>query len=221
MNPGRKRWNILFSNLMHCRATTLLACARRAWLLVCALIAGSSAYADDWSPSAEDLARLDGREVVLVPPAERNHADNSFRAAIEIAASAERVFRTMTDCAQALKFVPHLIHCTVLETAPDGSWQTIEHEVGYGWYLPHASYVFRAAYEPFTRVSFSGVRGDFRENEGVWELAPRRDGATTVVTYRALVVTPRFFVPRWMVLASLKHDLPELMRGLRARCEAP
>jgi len=26
---------------------------------------------------------------------------------------------------------------------------------------------------------------------------------------------------RWMVLASLKHDLPALMQGLRARCEAP
>jgi hypothetical protein len=108
----------------------------------------------------------------------------------------------------------------VLETAPDGSWQTIEHEVSYGWYLPRASYVFRAAYEPFERVSFSGVRGDFRENEGVWELAPRHDGALTVVTYRA-EVAPRFFVPRWMVIASLKHDLPALMQGLRARCEAP
>ena len=126
----------------------------------------------------------------------------------------------MTDCAQALKFVPHLIHCTVLETAPDGSWQTIEHEVNYGWYLPRASYVFRAAYEPFERVSFTGVRGDFRENDGVWELSPRRDGAATLVTYRAQVA-PRFFVPRWMVLASMKHDLPALMQGLRVRCEAP
>jgi uncharacterized protein YndB with AHSA1/START domain len=197
-----------------------MACARRAWLLVCALIAGSGAYADDWSLSAEDLARLDRREVLL-PPAARDHADGSFRAAIEIDAPAERVFRTMTDCAQALKFVPHLIHCTVLETAPDGSWQTIEHEVAYGWYLPRASYVFRAAYEPFERVRFSGVRGDFRENEGLWELAPRHDGAATVVTYRAQVVAPRFFVPRWIVLASLKRDLPALMQGLRARCEAP
>jgi hypothetical protein len=69
-------------------------------------------------------------------------------------------------------------------------------------------------------VRFSAVRGDFDVNEGVWELAARRNGAATVVTYRARVV-PRFFVPRWLVLASLKRDLPELLRGLRARCEAP
>jgi uncharacterized protein YndB with AHSA1/START domain len=221
MNSDRERWNIHVWNFMIYCATTRLACALRAWLLLCALAAGSGAYADDWALSAQDLARLDQREVLLVPAAERDHADGTFRAAIEIDAPAERVFRTMTDCAEALKFVPHLIHCTVLETALDGSWQTIEHEVGYGWYLPYASYVFRAAYEPFERVRFSGVRGDFRENEGVWELAPRRDGAATVVTYRAQVVAPRFFVPRWMVLASLKHDLPALMQGLRTRCEAP
>jgi len=203
-----------------CCATTWMARARRACLVAWALLAGIDAYAGDWSLSAGDLARLDGREVLLPAPAERDHAAGSFRAAIEIEAPAEKVFRTMTDCAQALKFVPHLIHCTVLETAPDGSWQTIEHEVNYGWYLPRASYVFRAAYEPFERVSFTSVRGDFRENDGVWELSPRRDGAATLVTYRAQVA-PRFFVPRWMVLASMKHDLPALMQGLRARCEAP
>jgi uncharacterized protein YndB with AHSA1/START domain len=197
-----------------------MARSRRACLLAGTLLTGIAAYAGDWSLSAGDLARLDGREVLLPAPAKRDHADGSFRAAIEIEAPAEKVFRTMTDCAQALKFVPHLIHCTVLETAPDGSWQTIEHEVNYGWYLPRASYVFRAAYEPFERVSFTSVRGDFRENDGVWELSPRRDGAATLVTYRAQVA-PRFFVPRWMVLASMKHDLPALMQGLRVRCEAP
>ena len=205
---------------MMCCTKNRLPCASRAGLLLCALVAGGGAYADDWSLSAEDLARLDRREVLLPPPPGRDHAAGNFRAAIEIEAPAERVFRTMTDCAQALKFVPHLIHCVVLETAPDGSWQTIEHEVNYGWYLPRARYVFRAAYEPFERVSFSSVRGDFRENQGVWELLPRRDGAGTVVTYRAEVV-PQFYVPRWMILASLKRDLPALMQGLRALCETP
>ena len=97
---------------------------------------------------------------------------------------------------------------------------TTNPQYSYGWFVPRASYVFRADYEPFERVRFSAVRGDFDVNEGVWELIPRRDGAATVVTYRAHVV-PRFFVPRWLALASLKRDLPELLQGLRARCEAP
>jgi len=201
-----------------CRATTGRAGAR--FLLLCALLACGGASGDDWTLSAEDLAHLDRREVLVPADPRHEREEGSFRAAIEIDASAERVFRTMTDCAQALKFVPHLTRCTVLETAPDGSWQTILHEVSYGWFMPRASYVFRAEYEPFERVRFSGVRGDFDENEGVWELMPRRDGAATVVTYRAQVL-PRFYVPRWIALASLKRDLPALLLGLRARCEAP
>jgi uncharacterized protein YndB with AHSA1/START domain len=203
-----------------CRAPNRLASARRPFLLVCAVLACSGARAPDWTLSAEDLARLDRREVLVPPATGADHNNGTFRAAIEIDAPAERVFRTMTDCAQALKFVPHLIRCTVLETAPDGSWQTILHEANYGWYMPRASYVFRAEYQPFERVNFSGVRGDFEENSGAWELVPRRDGAATIVTYCAQVL-PRFYVPRWIALASLKRDLPVLMQGLRARSEAP
>jgi uncharacterized protein YndB with AHSA1/START domain len=203
-----------------CRATTRLASARRSFLLVCAFFTCAGAAAEDWTLSADDMALLDRREVLLPPDPAHDRGDGNFRAAIEIDAPAARVFRTMTDCAQALRFVPHITRCAVLETAPDGSWQTILHEVSYGWFVPRASYVFRADYEPFERVRFSAVRGDFDVNEGVWELIPRRDGAATVVTYRAHVV-PRFFVPRWLALASLKRDLPELLQGLRARCEAP
>jgi uncharacterized protein YndB with AHSA1/START domain len=203
-----------------CRATSPVASAHRPFLLICALLACAGAGAQDWTLSAEDMALLDRREVLLPPDPNHERGDGNFRAAIEIDAPAERVFRTMTDCAQALKFVPNLTRCSVLETAPDGSWQVILHEVSYEWFVPRASYVFRAEYEPFTRVRFSAVRGDFDVNEGVWELIARRDGAATVVTYRARVV-PRFFVPRWLALASLKRDLPELLQGLRARCEAP
>jgi uncharacterized membrane protein len=201
-------------------AMNRLASARRPFLLACILAGISGARAQDWTLSEEELARLDEREVVVPPATGAKRNEGNFRGAIEIDAPAEQVFRTMTDCAQALEFMPHLTRCSVLETAPDGSWQMLLHEVHWSWYLPRASYVFRAEYQPFERVRFSGVRGDFEENEGVWELLPRRDGTATVVTYRAQVV-PRFYVPRWLVLASLKRDLPALLQGLRTRCEAP
>ena len=61
--------------------------------------------------------------------------------------------------------------------------------------LAHASYRFRAEYEPSARVHVSGAGGAFAKNEGDWQLAPRRAGAATVVTYQAAVM-PRFYVPR-------------------------
>jgi hypothetical protein len=85
--------------------------------------------------------------------------------------------------------------------------------------MPRATYVFRAEYERFTRIRFSNVRGDFRENRGMWEFRPAADGKATIVTYQVRLV-PRFFVPRWVMRMTLKRDLPELMKGLRGEAEA-
>ena len=115
--------------------------------------------------------------------------------------------------------MPHLIRCDVLETAADRSWQVIAHVVNYSWYLPRASYSFRADYVPDRSVRFRHVDGDFRENEGVWELSPEGDGAATLLTYRVRLV-PRFFVPQWLVRRSLQKDLPATLGALRTRCEA-
>jgi ribosome-associated toxin RatA of RatAB toxin-antitoxin module len=140
------------------------------------------------------------------------------RAAIQVSAPPETVFRTLTDCSLALRFVPHLKRCAVVDTAPDGSWQEVEHRIDYGWLAPRADYVFRVSYEKFSRIRFHHLRGDFRVNEGVWEFIPADEGRSTVVTYQARLV-PDFYVPRWMMRSMMKRDLPELMRGLRAHAE--
>lgn len=143
-----------------------------------------------------------------------------LNASVEIAATPEVVFRTLTDCGEAMKFVPHLEHCEVLESAPDGSWQIVEHRVDHGWFAPKARYVFRAEYEGFRRIRFSNVSGDLRENRGTWEFQPSDDGTSTLVTYNAHVV-PRKSVPRWLLRSALRSDLPALMKGLRTACESP
>jgi ribosome-associated toxin RatA of RatAB toxin-antitoxin module len=171
----------------------------------------------EWTLTPAELSRLRSGAVLVDGDADR--PSGNVRAAVQINTSAERVFRTLTDCAEALRFVPHLRHCAVLESAPDNSWQVIEQQIDYGWFMPHAYYVFRVEYERFTRLRFRHVRGDFRENSGDWEFQPSPDGRSTIVTYR-LQVVPRFYVPRWMMRATLKRDLPELMKGLRARAEA-
>jgi ribosome-associated toxin RatA of RatAB toxin-antitoxin module len=142
-----------------------------------------------------------------------------IRAAVLVSATPEQVFRTLTDCVEALRFVPHLKRCAVLDTAPDGSWQNVEQQVDYGWLAPRAHYVFHAEYERFERIRFNTLRGDFRENRGVWVFRPVKDGKATLVTYEARVA-PAFYVPRWMMRNMLKRDLPDLMRGLRAHSEA-
>jgi uncharacterized protein YndB with AHSA1/START domain len=172
----------------------------------------------DWTLTEAELTRLGNGAVLVDAEVASDRSTGNVRAAVQVRAPPERVFRTLTDCAEALRFVPHLRHCAVLETAPDASWQVVEQQIDYGWFMPHAYYVFRAEYERFERIRFTHVRGDFRENRGAWSFRPTPDGKATIVTYQVHVI-PRFFVPRWLMRSTLRRDLPELMNGLRTRAE--
>ena len=189
-------------------------------LLASALFVPSFGQSADWAFTATELTRLGEGRVLVSADAANDRPAGDIRAAVQVRAPAERIFRALTDCAEVLAYVPHLERCVVLETAPDGSWQVVEHHIHYGWFMPDAYYVIRADYEGFARIRFSNVRGDFRENRGEWALQPTGDGQAIIVTYRVKVV-PRFYVPRWLIRSALKRDLPELMRALRAHAEAP
>jgi ribosome-associated toxin RatA of RatAB toxin-antitoxin module len=184
------------------------------------LLACAAREAASWPLTAGQLEALDRGEVLVEADVDRRKGRGDVRAAVRVTAPAAHVFAVMTDCAQALEFVPRMRKCVVRETAPDRSWQLIEHEIDYGWYLPATRYTFRAEYEQDRSVAFRHVSGDFRENEGLWELAPAGSGGATIVTYTVRIV-PRFYVPQWLLRASLRRDLPELMRALRAYCERP
>lgn len=194
---------------------------RRAWLAtLVASLALASPRAHAWQPTPEQRAELASGEVIVIADVDSARRSGEVQAAVQIAAGAEEIFRTLTDCVQALEFVPHLERCSVVERAPDDSWQVVEQDLDYGWYLPRITVVFRAEYEPFERIRFTQVRGDLKVNEGTWELTPAHEGAGTIVTYSVRVV-PRFYVPRRMLQSSLRRDLPALLRGLRSRCEGP
>ncbi len=183
------------------------------------LIASAPCLSADWALSDAQLARLETGAVVSEGDVAPDRAIADVRAAVEVSATPEQVFRTLTDCSQALRFVPHLKGCAVLESAPDGTWQNVEQQVDYGWLVPRAHYVFHAEYQKFNRIRFSNLRGDFHENRGVWTFTAVKEGHVTLVTYEARIA-PAFYVPRWMMRNMLKRDLPDLMRGLRTRTEA-
>jgi ribosome-associated toxin RatA of RatAB toxin-antitoxin module len=186
----------------------------------CCLLAGlpGPALSADWALSDIQLKQLQAGGVIAEGDIAPDRMAADVRAAIQVSAPPEAVFRTLTDCSSALRFVPHLKRCAVIDTAPDGSWQEVEQRIDYGWLAPRADYVFRATYEKFSRIRFAHLRGDFRVNEGAWEFIPVDEGRSTVVTYQARLV-PDFYVPRWMMRSMMKRDLPELMRGLRAYSE--
>ncbi len=141
----------------------------------------------------------------------------SVSATIRIHAPRERVWSLATSCEVALKTVPGLTACEVLDTAPDRSWQLIRHVVDYSWYLPRLTFEIRATYEYPSRVYVERVSGDLSMLKGSWYL--ESDGDFTVAHY-SLDLVPGFWVPRWLVRAALRRDLPKMLRALRVRAES-
>src|SRR5215472_4223443 len=169
-----------------------------------------------WTSEPAMQERLAAGEVVVTAPKEvdASHPHGQVRAAVLIKADPEAVWRVMTDCAQALKFVPGLRKCRVLQAAPDGTWADIEQEVRYSWLLPVIHYVFRAQYDRPHRIDFHRISGDLKEQQGTWLLTAEPAIGATLVEYE-VYVEPGFWIPHFLVTRSLRKDLPAVLAGLR------
>jgi hypothetical protein len=170
-----------------------------------------------WLATPAIEQRLRAGEVVVETAAaiDAAHPRGRVRAAVEIPASPEAIWKIMTDCAEAPSFVPGLKRCRRIDGAADGSWDDIEQEVRYAWFLPIVRYVFRARYDRPHRVDFRRVSGDLKEEEGTWRLIETPDRSATVVEYD-MYVDPGFWIPQALVVRSLRRDLPAALEGLRA-----
>jgi len=174
--------------------------------------------ADAQSPWVTDPAiqqRLAAGEVVVATSAiDPAHPRGRVRAAVRIPAAPDEIWRVVTDCQEALSFVPGLRRCRRLDGATDGSWQEVEHEMRYSWLLPTVRYVFRADYDRPHRIDFHRISGNLKQEEGTWLFTPTADGAATVVEYE-VYVDPGFWIPQALVAHSLRRDIPAVLTGLR------
>lgn len=190
------------------------------FVLLALAAASPLAAADAGFPnSASHQAMLERREVVVDAKIDAERGRGRVRAAIRIDAPASKVYAAMTNCDVALKFVPHLRECVVVDRDPQGRFEVVSHVSDVGWFMPMSRYTFRAEYNPPRSIDFRHVSGDFRENEGRWELIPVDSGRATIVTYRVRVI-PAIPMPQWAVRGVLKRELPKLLRALRDHCEA-
>ena len=176
-----------------------------------ALTLAGSAHAD-LAADAEQHGDIDVA-VTLDSTAQSGSASASVR----IHANRASIWALLTSCASAVRLVPGLAECRVVETAPDDSWQLIRHVVDYSWYVPKLTFVFRADYRYPERISIRLVSGDLRVLEGSWDL--QKDGDFTIAHY-SLALAPGFWIPRWVMKVALRHDLPRMLRELRTLAES-
>ncbi len=177
-------------------------------------VLAATAPARAWSP-AETALLQSGEPVVALAPAPGGDA-TQIRAAIDIPAPAKTVWSIMTDCARAMRFVPGLESCRVIERDPAGRWDIREHRISWMWFLPRVHSVFRADYDPPRRLRFHRISGTLARNEGEWRLTPRADGGTRV-SYDA-VLAASIPAPDFMVESALRRDIATVLRRLKKEC---
>lgn len=171
----------------------------------------------DFELTPAETRRVESGELVIRADLDDSQRRGTVRAALRIAAPPAAVFDAMTQCADALDYVPHLRECHVNSQSADGRVRLVEHEVDFGWYAPSIRYVIRADLVEDRSIAFHQVSGDFNVNEGVWELAP--DGAGTLLRYRVRIDPPGY-VPNWLARSTFRKELPNMLAGLRKHCEA-
>lgn len=177
-----------------------------------------SAAALDGGVARADLARDSEQHgdvdvaVSVDSSAQSGHAD----ATVRIHARPAVIARLIRSCSEALKLVPGLAACDVLDQAPDDSWQIVRHVENYSWLIPRLTYEFRATWSGEDHVSIERIAGDLRVLKGFWQLD--RQGNDTIAHYD-VDLAPGVWVPHWMVKWALRHDLPKMLRAVRARAE--
>jgi len=181
-----------------------------------AVAAAAGAAAEDPAPANAGAESPQGEMQVQVT-LDAAGQSGAASATVRVHASREVIWPLITSCAEELKIVPGLVDCTVAATSADGSSQIIRHVLDYSWYVPRLRYDVRATYVRPVQVNIERISGDFLRLKGSWTL--QSDGEFTWAHY-SVDLAPGFWVPRWLVRAALKRDLPKMMRALQARAEA-
>jgi len=183
------------------------------------LFCAPGARAADFELTSVETTRVANDEIVIRANLDSNSRRGTVRAAMLIDAPPDVVFETMTHCADAMKFVPHLRLCRIREQAEDRSWEVVEHEIDFGWYSPRIQYQLRADIVADRSITFRQVSGDFKANHGIWELEPADSGNRTLLRYR-VYIDPPSYVPTWLARSTFKRELPQMLTDLRRHCEA-
>ena len=170
-----------------------------------------------------DLAWIDREAVAageILVVAERG--DRPLTVHVKIAADVdappEAIFAVLKACGIAPEYVPNVEKCTKVEELDDGRADLFVQEIKPIFFLPTFEHVFRLDYTPYTRIDVHRVSGPIARMEGSWWLVPQDNGHILLVY--ELSLDPGMPIPRFLVRATLKRDLPKVMNAVRERAEA-
>jgi hypothetical protein len=140
------------------------------------------------------------------------------RIAAEVDAPATAIWNILRACEIAPEYVPNVVSCRKLEEVDGGRADLFVQTIKPIFFLPTFEHVFRLDYTPYTRIDVHRVSGPIAHMEGSWWLLPQENGSILLVY--DVAVDPGLPIPRFLVRATMKRDLPKIVQAVRERAEA-
>lgn len=138
--------------------------------------------------------------------------------AAEVDAPAVAIWNVLRACDVAPEYVPNVVSCKKLEELDGGRADLFVQTIKPIFFMPTFEHVFRLDYTPYTRIDVHRVSGPIAKLDGSWWLLPQDNGRILLVYELAL--DPGMPIPRFLVRATLKRDLPKVVQAIRERAEA-
>jgi hypothetical protein len=165
-----------------------------------------------------DREAIAAREILVVAERSDRPLTVDVKIAAEVDAPPEAIFAVLKACEIAPEYVPNVERCTKLEELDGGRADLFVQEIKPIFFLPTFEHVFRLDYTPYTRIDVRRVSGPIALMKGSWWLLPQENGRILLVY--ELSLDPGMPIPRFLVRATLKRDLPKVMNAVRERAEA-
>jgi hypothetical protein len=182
-------------------------------LLCCAF--GAAAQPNlDWI----DRDAIAAREVQIFVERSDRPLTAEVKLAAEVDAPATAIWDVLKACEIAPEYVPNVQSCKKLAELDGGRAELFVQTIKPVFFLPTFEHEFRLDYTPYSRIDINRVSGPIAHMQGTWWLLPEDNGRILLVYELAL--DPGMPIPRFLVRATLKRDLPKVIAAVRERAEA-
>jgi hypothetical protein len=165
-----------------------------------------------------DYDAIGAREVQVYVERSDRPLTAEVKVAVEIDAPAQAIWDVLKACEISPEYVPNVQSCTKLDELDGGRAELFQQTIKPVFFMPTFEHVFRLDYTPYTRIDVNRVSGPIALLQGTWWLLPEANGRILLVY--ELSLDPGMPIPRFLVRATLKRDLPKVLGAVRERAEA-
>jgi hypothetical protein len=165
-----------------------------------------------------DRDAVAAREILVLAERSDRPLTVEVKIAAEVDAPPAAIWDVLKACEIAPDYVPNVVSCKRIETLDGGRADLFVQTIKPIFFMPSFEHVFRLDYTPYSRIDVRRVSGPIAHMEGSWWLVPQASGRILLVYELAL--DPGMPIPRFLVRATLKRDLPKVVAAVRERAEA-